>query len=295
MERKDIIKRITAFSLITMMAVAFMPIFGLSDASAAKKKAKPKGRLVKTVKYEEMINGAWVKKSQTSYTYNKKKDPRTIKENRYYSDGSISGKKVFRYSYKYRKNGKRLSCTIKEEGDIPGTVRKCTYDKYGHLTRYEFRDEQSTQIANLKYTKTGYMKNYSEYVSDIENGSDSSEPIKCIISSKKGFPVKMDFYYQASDWEKECSITFCKKSASKKGLIASKKQTLSKEKMSFSYKMKNGRVRSVTVTIINNAGNKSKERYTFYYTKKQAGKVRYANMINNIVDYSYSGFLFRWF
>ena len=59
--------------------------------------------------------------------------------------------------------------------------------------------------------------------------------------------------------------------------------------------MKNGRVRSVTVTVVNNAGEKSKERYTFYYTKKQAGKVRYANMINNIVDYSYFGFLFRWF
>ena len=291
---KETLKKTLIISLVIMTVIAFMPSFGAGEAYAAKKKAKPKGRLVKTVKYEQMIDGAWKKLSQTSYTYNKKKDPKTIKQYDYYLDGTVSAKYVFNYSFKYRKNGKRLSSTMKTEGDQPGTVRKWNYDKYGHLTKYEFRDDEWSNVVNVKYTKTGYLKTLSESSSSIDNGSDQWAA-KCSVSLKKGLPVKMNCYYQASDWGKACTVSFYKKPTSKKGLIYKKSYTESRDKKSFSYKMKNGRVRSVTVTVVNNAGEKSKERYTFYYTKKQAGKVRYATMINSLIDNGYSGYEFRWF
>ena len=293
MERKKALKRIMAFSLIAVMTVAFMPAFGVGQAYAAK--AKPKGRLVKSVKHEEMIDGKWVKTSKTTYAYNKKKDPSTIREYHYNLDGTLQAKYAFKYSFKYRKNGKRLSSSMTTEGDEPGTVRTCKYDKYGHLTRYEFRDDESTNVANVKYSKTGYyLKTLNEYTSSEQDGSDSWAS-KCKVTLKKGLPVKMNCYYQASDWVKACVMTFCKKTPSKKGLIAGKQYTESKDKKSFKYKMKKGRVTSVTVTIVDNAGKKSKERFTFSYTIKTAKKARYTNMINNIIDNGYSGYEFRWF
>ena len=58
----------TAFMLIAVMAVAFMPIFGLSDASAATKK----GRLVKAVtkQYYDDTKMKWITEHKVSYAYN---------------------------------------------------------------------------------------------------------------------------------------------------------------------------------------------------------------------------------
>lgn len=69
----------------------------------------------------------------------------------------------------------------------------------------------------------------------------------------------------------------------------------------FKYKIKNGRIRSVTRYIYNDAARKGKgawqryEKYVFKYSKKTINKVRYSNMINDILFGENNYYAYLWY
>lgn len=291
MERNNVIKRMTAFMLIAVMAVAFMPIFGLSDAGAATKK----GRLVKAVtkQYYDDTKMKWITEHKVSYAYNKKNDPVKIKTKDYNSDGKLVSTDTCKNVYKYKKSVRRSrKMTVTYSDPDQKLTQTWKYDKYGNpkkSNRYSsYQDEWWINTeTNYVYKKRGYLTKESS--TWFDNYSDENDPDtgkwKYTVKQKKNLLksfVAYSYNKNEKKWEKEKAYSF-----NSKGLVTKVTDYAVDTTMTFKYSWKKGRVTSVTRSVTDEDSS-YKDRYKFSYTKKKTGKIRYAKMINQITCDAYT-------
>lgn len=290
MESRDgHLRKLIAFLLVTVMAVAFMPVFGMSNANAATKK----GRLVKgvTIQTYNKSKKKWINNQKIAYTYNKRNDPKRIVETIY----DTNGKNPYEGStetnrIKYNKKGVRISRSMKIEGSEGGvTTAKITYDKYGNpkkqTSTFEYEDLCSKEVTNYTRTKRGYLKkliNTKTELSDPEITTKNSFKYK--VKQRKNNLLKRvegtSYDSDLKEWVKDSTFTY-----NAKGLLVKEKGASANQTMTYTYTWKKGRVTSVKITSKDDDGNVYKTKYKFTYTKKKVGKIRYAKMINAIINY----------
>lgn len=289
MKKGNAFKIIISTSLVIVMAVAFMPIFGVSNANAATKK----GRLVKSVTKQFYDTGKkkWVTEEKDTYTYNKKNDPKKIVVTLY--DGN--GKHPYESSteknrIKYNKKGVRILRSMKlEESEGGVTTAKITYDKYGNpkkqTSTFEYEDQCSKEVTNYTRTKRGYLKkliNTKTELSDPEITTKNSFKYK--VKQRKNNLLKRvegtSYDSDLKEWVKDSTFTY-----NAKGLLVKEKGASASLTITYTYTWKKGRVTSVKITSKDDDGYVDKTKYKFTYTKKKVGKIRYAKMINELVAY----------
>ena len=276
MDKQITWKRIAAFVFAVLMAVAFMPILGTGEATAA----ASKGRLVKTVtKYSYNKKAKkWKKVAVFTYQYNKQKDPTLITKKWYNDRGKHYDTDKWTEEYTY-KSGKRRTRSEKWNYDGTGAESKWTYDKYGNLKTYYHieGDLGSESISNWKFTcsKSGYLKARTK--KETSGDYTQTEYYKYSPKLKNGLPTKMAIYYKDGKWKKDYSFKF-----NKKGLVTKYAVPGGSFYHTVKYTYKNGRVTSATLTY--NGKSNDKERYKFTYTKKAVKKSRYAKIINQIIE-----------
>ena len=284
MGKGNCFKRVMAVSLVFIMAAAFMPVLGMSDASAAAKK----GRLVKSVtkKYYDSTSKTWRPSTKTSYAYNKKADPSKITMKQYSGDGKLVFTETQKNTYTYKKgvHRARKSTTTYSGGGGKATA-KFTYNKYGNPTKqtYKYTTEGywSKSTTNYKSTKYGYLKSKSSKFTYSDGGTGNYKMKNTVKQSKKLLKKLAMYSYIPSTkkYQKDGSFSY-----NSKGLLTKIKRADSGYTVTYKYAWKSGRVSSVVVTTKSPEGDTSKAKYTISYTNKKIGKVRYAKMIDSIVS-----------
>ena len=296
MERREMLRKLTVFTLILVMTVAFSPIFGAAKADAATKK----GRLVKkvTVQSYDKSKKKWITYEKTAYTYNKKGDPIKIKTNKYNEKGKVTESTTKTNKYTYTKKSVRKTRTMRwkkstDDDYTESYTERWTYDRNGNpkqLKEY-FSDTDgrwTNSTYKFTYSKKGWYLKKADSVSTNQDADEEAEPDKDSWKyqpSQKKYLLKSFVVNKVNDdgsLEIEESYKY-----NKMGCIKSVKDQVRGYTESYRYKTKNGRVTTVTVKCINEYGDVSYTRYKFTYTKKKTGKIRYAKMINEMIrDYS---------
>lgn len=295
MKERKVFRSAVVIMLAVVMTIAFMPLAGAGQANAAAKK----GRLVKKVKVEEynVEEMAYQPSIKIAYKYNKKGDPVKIKKNYYDQDGALTDSYTMKNVYRY-KNGKRYKNKISL---YDGWKSNATYDKNGRLSRIVEKipsgDKYNTYTYTIKWTKKGYLKK-RKAVAKFTDNTTAKAYFKQTVKQRKSGLLKKSAGYESRDgkrWTKIESTAY-----NTKGLITKHKfiSSYTDEPDKFYYTYKNGRVSKVIVTGIDSDGVMYKVRFTFSYTNKKTGKIRYAKMINSILTYQdtdISTNAFNWF
>ena len=288
MKKGNAFKITISASLILVMAVAFMPIFGVSNANAATKK----GRLVKSVTIQtyDKSKKKWINSNKMAFTYNKKNDPKKIAVTIY--DGN--GKHPYEGSteknrIKYNKKGVRISRSMTlEDSEGAVTTAKITYDKYGNpkkqTSKFVYEDQCSKEATNYTRTKRGYLKKLTTTTTDLTDPvTTRKDSFKYQVKQRKNHllrRVKVECYDSAiKEWMEDSTFTY-----NAKGLLVKERLASISQTNTYKYTWKKGRVTSMKVTIKYGDGSVEKQRYKFTYTKKKVGKIRYAKMINAIIS-----------
>lgn len=292
MERRKTASRLTAYILVFIMAISFMPVFGLSNAYAA----SSKGRLVKkvTVQSWDKDKEKWVTDRTISYTYNKKGDPTKIKTKSYDSKGKVTGTDTENNKYSYTKKKVRKARTMTwkrtDSGYTENETEKWKYDKKGNPKKVNaYSSDSDGRWKNITrtfvYTKKGWYLSKEDMSIKYHDSDEEDPPItinwKYTVKQKSQL-LKSFIAYKVNDdnsAELEGSFTYTKKGFLKKAVRYDNDTT-----ETYAYKMKKGRVSSVKVTLNDDYG-KTYTRYKFSYTKKKANKIRYAKMINEMITY----------
>ena len=300
MKKDNAFKIIISTSLVIVMAVAFMPIFGVSNANAATKK----GRLVKSVTKQFYDTGKkkWVTEGKDTYTYNRKGDPVKVKKIGY-ENGKQNEVVIVKNSFKYTKKSVRKSrkTTWDTDEGFRHNTERWTYDKKGNPKKlnYSYSDEDGRWTGGTHvytYTKKGwYLKtdghnwrdNYMDEESEDYTGKD-----KYTVKQKKYLLKSIVWYwYDDNDnaWKKYNSMSF-----NSRGLMSKSKRADGSETTTYKYTWKKGRVTTVVVNY-KSTEESFRERFKISYTKKKTGKIRYAKMINEILTEGSSYSLYPWY
>lgn len=287
-------KRKVGLTIIAVIVLSLIIPIGFGDAPSANAATKT-GRLVKKVEKQRRVSGQWVTTAEYIYKYNRKADPAEIEEKHYDEDGSFVWECEYINSFVYKK-GKRIKRTITcSHPDAAVLKAKCTYDKYGHPKKYVIRfADWFREGGSIEYTYSFTKKNDLKKKMTVEKNADGTIEYtfmegpnifytKYSLKKKNGLPSKLTYRNKRKGkktWGTTYEIRY-----NKKGL---KNREPGTSAMKFTYKYKNGRVSTVTVTTATSSGHRViKDRYKFTYTKRKASKVRYAKMINSIVWQDY--------
>ena len=287
MKKGNAFKIIISTSLVIVMAVAFMPIFGVSNANAATKK----GRLVKSVTIQTYNKSKkkWINNNKMAFTYNKKNDPKKIAVTIY--DGN--GKHPYEGSteknrIKYNKKGVRISRSMTlEDSEGAVTTAKITYDKYGNpkklTSKFVYEDLCSKEVTNYTRTKRGYLKKLINTKTELSDPEITTQDhFKYQVKQRKNNllrRVEAECYDSTiKEWMKDSTFTY-----NAKGLLVKERRASASQTITYTYTWKKGRVTSVKITSKDDDGYVDKTKYKFTYTKKKVGKIRYAKMINELV------------
>lgn len=277
MKRNELMRRSFVIVLAFVIVAAFMPLFG-GYTNAASKKYK----LVKKVVSDEysFIDGKYYPRYVITITYNKKGDPARIKCDDYFSDGSLNDTNTLKNTFTYKK-GKRYKCKSQLHDFEKETI---TYDKKGRPKKKTLKREAAygfdRSTTTFSWTKNGYLKKTKVRAVDWD-GSKSTNYTKMKITQRKNGQLKkavLFFYGSDKKWEKTESFAY-----NKRGFVTKDKYG-SGNPVEYAYApYKKGLVTKVIETGIDEYGNPYKIRHTFTYTKRKAGSLRYAKMINNLL------------
>ena len=276
-----------SFAVIAAMALTvFAPMPAL-----AKSKAKDP-TLVKKVTYKwwDSEKKKWLTGSVTTYTYNKKGYPTKIAETDY-TDGKKSGyRNVEKNKYKFKKDKPKSrvqTFTDYEPGEKPYTSKNTyKYNKKGFPSeqKYTSRDGDYKSVQKFKYKK-GLMtqRTYWDYEKNKAGKwvLDSKAVTKYRVKQKKGLPKRIESIPAKGDGNYTAIEQY-----NKKGLLVKKgyrENGKSYTAWVYKYKMKKGRVVSVTRYDIEDGKKIADSKWTITYTKKKIAKDRYARMIDDIL------------
>ena len=175
--------------------------------------------------------------------------------------------------------------TRKISGTNKKNVYKVTYNKSGIPKRiaekwYNGDDQWQKMAITLKYAKNGYLKS-SKTVYEDSTGWKGTNKNKCSVKQQKKLPKKITLYFYSSDDKKYLKNQVRKYNS--KGLVTQYKFVPYEQTRTYKYTYKNGRITSVIMTEKYSDAS-YKYRYVFKYTKKKIGKVRYAKMINSLIN-----------
>jgi hypothetical protein len=280
----------------------------------AAKSSKSGGKLVKSVTEYKISNDAtkWIPRSKTTYTYDKKNNPKEVKELYYYNlifdtiplSGSVS---TTTFKYKYKGKTPKSLKVMNEVGRVTESrqykngkvVKKFTDDT--EIVKNEagaWVDNSSHYLGAYAYSKNGLptVASYVDTYTDNSAPDGSSESNFTFFSTqKKGIPSYMfRAYAGGKDTAKDGKVTpyTAEKSGSYetyngKGLTVQTgyydaetgKYTANSN---IQYVMKKGKVAEAIVFEIEDGKEKPVAKYVFTYNKTSISKARYMNMVNSI-------------
>lgn len=293
-------------SIVLAMVLALMV-----PMPVAAKSSKSGGKLVKSVT-EYTYNtdkGNWSLNSRTSYTYDKKKNPKEIKETYFYNEflgiPTDASSEILTAKYKYKGKTPKSMKLVNEAGRV-----KASYAyKGGKAVSGSFEYNASTDENNKVHMSTGtfsasFAKNglaTGFYGTDVEqNDNQATSYVRNMTftnTQKKGIPslIISNVAYADSDDPLATSGAAYSK-FDKKGLgiecgNVDLKTGAPKAEYVAQYTVKKGVVKQAVVYHIGENGAPTPVKmYKFSYTKTKISKSRYLSMINDIVDCHYSHF-----
>ena len=289
--------------VLAMVLVMMVPM------PVAAKGGKGSGKLVKSVTayYPNSAGTGWVANSKTTYTYDKKNNPKEIKKVTYDEHlfgVPVSGElHVTTMKFKY-KGKKAKSSKVKNEIGVVtarssyknGKPVSTTYTK-----AYSSNDGtpaaeayQHTDTVVMAFAKNGLPASRTVSSSTQKTGvnpytSSTVETTTYAWTQKKGIPslvytTKTEAHNggPASNPKMYYTVFDGKGLALESGDM--EKNTVPKPQYRFTYTKKKGKVTQVVVT--NAATGKAVKMFTFKYNRTRISKTRYMSMINSIVGYS---------
>ena len=305
------LKRWLSRGIVLAMVVALMV-----PMPVAAKSSKSGGKLVKSVTEYTINKDAtkWIPSSKTTYTYDKKNNPKEIKTVNY-SDLIFDTIPTWGYTttetLKYKYKGKTPK-SLKVMNDAGYVVESRQYSKGKVAKIYEdelditkneagaFVDNSTHYLSAYAYSKNGLPTVESNVTSFTKNSvSDGSSEgnYTFFANQKKGIPSYI-FKSYASGKKTEANGTVTTYPAEKSGSYASfngkglmvqsgfydaetNKYTAG---TNVQYVMKKGKVAEAIVFSVEDGKEKPVTKYVFSYNKTKVSKARYMNMVNDIVQ-----------
>lgn len=299
------LKRWLSRGIVLAMVVALMV-----PMPVAAKSSKAGGKLVKSVEYYDVNSaGKWQLDSKTTYTYDKKKNPKEIKYTGYgsywFGIPTSGGSSTYTAKYKY-KGSTPKSMVLKDEAGFVSEKRAykkgkvisvVNEDKIATENKDGTVDSRiSTYTTFVSYSKSGLANGESyQYSSAVAHGKEGSTSAYSVNSAyaaveKKGIPslIVETSSYQDKDGTEEPSMTYTKFNA--KGLAVESgyiEKATGKyvPEVAIAYTMKKGNVKEAVVYAMDEKGNIAPcKMIKVKYTNTKISKARYMNMVNSFVD-----------
>ena len=302
------LKRWLSRGIVLAMVVALMV-----PMPVAAKSSKAGGKLVKSVEvYDVNTAGKFQLDNKTTYTYDKKKNPKEIKNTGYgsywFGIPTRGGSSVETLKYKY-KGSTPKSMVVKDGAGFVNETR--TYKKgkvVSIVTDSKSASEQkdgkvSSSVSSEKtfvtYYKNGLAsasssQNSSAWAYGTEGSSDAwSWNASYGVVEKKGIPSLIVSFYTSGDKDGKLT-TIDYKDYTKfndKGLAVESGYIDNTGKyvpeVSVTYVMKKGSVKEAYIYKVDEKGELTPQyMLKFKYTKTKISKARYMNMMNDLVDFS---------
>ena len=297
-------------SIVLAMVLALMV-----PMPVAAKSSKSGGKLVKSVTvYSYNTNkGNWSLDSRTSYTYDKKKNPKEIKETSFYSEflgiPTDASSEILTAKYKYKGKTPKSMKLVNEAGRV-----KASYAyKGGKAVSGSFEYSASTDDNNKVSMQTGtfsasFAKNglatgyYGTDVEQNDNQADSWVRNETFTNTqKKGVPsliITNSAYASSADPNASTYASYSKFNKNGLGIECGSvdlKTGAPKAEFVTQYTMKKGVVKQAVVYRIGENGAPTPvSMYKFSYTKTKISKSRYLSMINSLVRNCHDAY-FSWY
>jgi hypothetical protein len=282
----------------------------------AAKSSKGGGKLVKSVtEYEVTSAGAFRAESKTTYTYDKKNNPKEIKTLNYYRylfgvpvGGSYS---ITTAKFKYKGKKVKSAQFMNEAGVVMtqssyknGKPVMSTYSEaasYNDGTASAWAEQYVTTTAK-DYDKNGLTTARTYSWSNQESGSDPYSgygitTVSYAWAQKKGIPSLVYTTYSSSSNGGAASEPWMNYTVFDGNGLAvdigymDNNNTVPKSEYKVTYSMKKGNVDQAIVW--DSVTGKAVRMYEFKYYKTKISKTRYMSMINAIVGYCEGSF--SWF
>jgi len=260
------------------------------------------GKLVKSVEAYNVSNGSWKLAEKDSFTYDKKGNPKTIKQTYGYTffagvpvDATVN---TLTANYKYK--GSKIK-SMKLKNEFGKVVRSATY-KNGNAVAISSEDksmndagvaEIDTNVTNAAYNKSGLAvaSSYSWTEANSQTGTDTGSFAEVYAwTQKKGIPSLVLSNDGSADAVTYYTRFNGKGLATESGTIDEKGAYVPSYVVT--YTMKKGTVKEAIVYRIKNGTPEPESMYKFKYTKKKASAKKYMNMMNDLIGCN-NGF-FNW-
>lgn len=290
------VKRWLSRAIVLAMVLALMVPMPVAAKSAAG------GKLVKSVEAYEVSNGSWKLVEKNAFTYDKKGNPKTIKQTYGYTffAGVPVNAAVNTLTANYKYKGSKIK-SMKLKNEFGKVVRSATY-KNGKAVAITEENKSmndagvatiNTDVTNAAYNKSGLAvaSSNTETYANSQTGTETrSSAMVYAWTQKKGIPSLVLSNDGSAD-AVTCYTRFNGKGlATESGYIDEKGAYVPEYVVT--YTMKKGTVKEAVVYWINNGNPEPEAMYKFKYTKTKASAKKYMNMMNDLIGYN-NGF-FNW-